>query len=1619
MSLPRPSGLKAPSKIGKPTGLPLPKSSIPAPDKAKSAIAKSARAAGFSATQADKYATTVVNKLAGPEYEVPPPPSDDFKIGDRVWVGGSKPGVIAFLGETQFAAGEWAGVALDKQEGKNDGSVKGIRYFQCESDRGVFARISKLSRTPGLLPMTSKMDDTLSETPLKPNGPARRPTTPSVTPSRGVFGSNTSLSRASPAPGTRPGSRPALKVGDRVFVSGSKMGTLQYIGETDFAKGEWAGVELDEKQGKNDGAVAGKRYFECKPMYGLFAPIHKVTRLTSGTAGPGKPATTPTSQSRSLMNTSLRLSKERSGSQESVSSISSSASSVSRSRVRLGVTSLGNQLPLHHQRKRELTSTPIAAKPGHRPSTLNLTATTTALQKALKEKEEHIEQLLKERDLERSEVARAAAQCDEAEGQMSMMRSEQERYKQDVDDTVLKLRSLVADMQQEKVELVNQLDTEKRKVEDLQFQIEEEAMTKDDMESRTEEEEMKFREIERLQQREKERADKLEQELYAMKAMAKDNTEKLESTEELNITYLDQIEEITHKLSQAETKIKGYESNRLEEGAKTSQVSLELEEKEHKISELEEILTTKNKEVKQLSNNLQEVEEDLFASREKNNHMKNQVDKLTSQMDNQSKASETFNLELQQLKSQISDLQRKLASSEDKAKRLNDEKIQLEQQMSDMMRNSGDSSKRLSILTEQLQDRNRKIQDLQADLSSSTQQSAKLREEKDRLRKEGEKERENLIVKHNDVVNTIKLTLQDVQKELSKSNNKMTAMKEDFEKDKEDAINRKITEINNLKKNLEQSKADLEKQEVQTQAHKQVLDKINMEMEALKFEKEKADKMVKRLESEKDSINTDLIHIRVTNSKVQLEYEKMVDEKNKLQQQIEDLKEDKDKVSETKSSIQQEKEELVTEKTKLVEENDKVNRELVESKASLQQKDIQIEELQKEVEKMKTEVNEKEEAMSQKSQSQSHDLQTQIEKAQARVKELDGMLQSEISHGEKRVKELEKKLLMQTSETDQRYNQLEALFKEVEDERDTMKAQLEFSNLVAEERRRLEEQNMQLNQEMEKTEDRKEIESLEKTKISLQKEVANLKNDNASLEKFRHSTENQEQENKDLISQINSLKSQLQAQEVNSNTIGLSANEVEDKQTIDGQVEFLNSVIVDLQKKNGDLKTRLEAMESGVITNGEANSSMEEVSESKKPPPRLFCDICDVFDKHDTEDCPCQAMDYDDDTPSPSHHHGDRKQLRPYCDICEEFHKPCENLQILIPEGKTSLPEPKVRYHSGSETVEIECSEDKGNVHTEEQNQFKESCEDFEIKHYNDGRLLSNEDEMSNSQLGIYDDDDFKDEKDNETNLEQVVNTVLENEVDPILDNCKHTDITDVAHMNKGAVIREKHERRDDEINTGHESDNESMEEFIDKNDDRANDVQTQEQRKSDESDEYGNGVEESDVTTEEDDEKGNNFDESDKKNDSDIDYSNQEKDENIDEFHDTEGDGVMEANGLPINNYNNSGQVSEHHVEERKLETSDNRDSVPIEDGDNSQVSKHHEEERKSMTYDNRDVLPIDDKNSGQVSEHHDEEQKIRTDDNRDALPFDDNKSGQVSERHEEERMLKTDDNRDSCKIS
>lgn len=74
--------------------------------------------------------------------------TDQFIIGQRVYVGGHRPGQIAFIGETNFAPGDWAGIVLDDTSGKNDGCVSGKRYFQCEPKRGIFSRLTRLTLEP-------------------------------------------------------------------------------------------------------------------------------------------------------------------------------------------------------------------------------------------------------------------------------------------------------------------------------------------------------------------------------------------------------------------------------------------------------------------------------------------------------------------------------------------------------------------------------------------------------------------------------------------------------------------------------------------------------------------------------------------------------------------------------------------------------------------------------------------------------------------------------------------------------------------------------------------------------------------------------------------------------------------------------------------------------------------------------------------------------------------------------------------------------------------------------------------------------------------------------------------------------------------------------------------------------------------------------------------------------------------------------------------------------------------------------------------------------------------------------------------------------------------------------
>ncbi|KAM8717764.1 hypothetical protein ACLKA7_004463 [Drosophila subpalustris] len=258
--------------------------------------------------------------------------TEQFIIGQRVWVGGLRSGQIAYIGETHFAPGDWAGIVLDEPNGKNDGCVSGKRYFQCEPKRGIFSRLTRLTTYP----LSGAMTPT---SPLAKNSPDRSRT---VSPTASV---RSSMMR-SPGIGKN-----GLTVGDRVIVSsgfGSRPGILRYLGETQFAPGNWCGVELDEGSGKNDGAVDGIRYFECKPKYGVFVPIAKVSL---------SPSTKKT-----------RLS--RTGSRESLTSIGTmnSIATTNTSRMRMNAQDL------------------------------------------LREKQQHVEQLMVERDLDREDAQNQALQ---------------------------------------------------------------------------------------------------------------------------------------------------------------------------------------------------------------------------------------------------------------------------------------------------------------------------------------------------------------------------------------------------------------------------------------------------------------------------------------------------------------------------------------------------------------------------------------------------------------------------------------------------------------------------------------------------------------------------------------------------------------------------------------------------------------------------------------------------------------------------------------------------------------------------------------------------------------------------------------------------------------------------------------------------------------------------------------------------------------------------------------------------------------------------------------------------------------------------------------------------------
>ncbi|KAJ5071315.1 ras guanine nucleotide exchange factor a [Anaeramoeba ignava] len=67
-----------------------------------------------------------------------------YVIGQEVEIQNQK-GIIKFIGNTEFAPGLWVGIELDSSTGRNDGTINGVKYFDCKPSHGIFVRESFLS----------------------------------------------------------------------------------------------------------------------------------------------------------------------------------------------------------------------------------------------------------------------------------------------------------------------------------------------------------------------------------------------------------------------------------------------------------------------------------------------------------------------------------------------------------------------------------------------------------------------------------------------------------------------------------------------------------------------------------------------------------------------------------------------------------------------------------------------------------------------------------------------------------------------------------------------------------------------------------------------------------------------------------------------------------------------------------------------------------------------------------------------------------------------------------------------------------------------------------------------------------------------------------------------------------------------------------------------------------------------------------------------------------------------------------------------------------------------------------------------------------------------------------
>ena len=222
---------------------------------------------------ANKSKNSTMSNIPGPVSRIKPPSTSKAKEGSR---------------PTSRAGSKSEDVERPMLSREN--SESRLPVFRREASMPQIKResaIPSIRREKSELEKRDRTTKTPAKTLLKKNSVPVTPRAPVITPqdleTPKTVAQRKVAVRNIAEKGTRSGVSGISKVimiGDRVSITGTeKKGVVQFVGETKFAKGTWAGIVLDVPTGKNDGSVGGVRYFSCPKLHGVFVKEEKLEKI--------------------------------------------------------------------------------------------------------------------------------------------------------------------------------------------------------------------------------------------------------------------------------------------------------------------------------------------------------------------------------------------------------------------------------------------------------------------------------------------------------------------------------------------------------------------------------------------------------------------------------------------------------------------------------------------------------------------------------------------------------------------------------------------------------------------------------------------------------------------------------------------------------------------------------------------------------------------------------------------------------------------------------------------------------------------------------------------------------------------------------------------------------------------------------------------------------------------------------------------------------------------------------------------------------------------------------------------------------------------------------------------